>query len=126
MLSGSEERMWVSYVNPNPKSSSIGSGDYEPKNVWVVERDKLLFASWLYINTNDSTSEQVSFSVDNFHEGGLPETIAYFPNSENAVEGRCFAFMGGPSSKIVIHSDPSMYGRHTLGVIRCGDLRNHR
>ena len=128
-----KQGMWVSYVNPNPTSSSIGSGHFEPKKVWVAELDKLPFASWFYINTDDFTCKQVSFAVDNFHEGGLPETVGYFPNCENAVadvgeaadyhnaagtvEGRWFAFMGGPHSKIAVHSDPSMFGRLTPGDI---------
>ena len=108
MLSATEEGMWVFCVNPNPKNSSIGSGGFERKHVWVAERDKQLFASWFYINADDFTGEQVSFTMDNFHEGGLPETIAYFPNSEGSagsvgeaasynitagtVKGRWFAF----------------------------------
>ncbi len=128
MLSATEEGKWVSYVYRNPESGGIGAdfGELELKNVWVERRDGLLFASGWYIDADEFTKRLVSVAVDNFREGGLPATVAYFAspgsalagleaaidyyNAAETVEGKWFAFIGDPSGKVVAHSDASLIG----------------
>ncbi len=135
MLSATEEGKWVSYVYSNPESGGIGAdfGELELKNVWVERRDGLLFASGWYIDADEFTKKLVSVAVDNFREGGLPATVAYFAspgsalagleaaidyyNAAETVDGRWFAFIGDPSGKVVAHSDPSMIGRDTREML---------
>ena len=87
MLSATEDGKWVSYVYRNPESGGIGSGKFELKNVWVDRHDGLLFASGWYIDADEFTEKLVSIAVDNFREGGLPATVAYFANPGNALAG---------------------------------------
>ena len=70
--------------------------------------------------------------MDNFREGGLPGTMAYFAspgsalagleaaidyyNAAETVDGRWAAFIGDPDGKIVAHSDPSMIGRDVSDI----------
>ena len=139
MLSATEDGKWVSYVYRNPENGGIGSGDFELKNVWVVKRDGLLFASGWYIDADEFTKLLVSIAVDNFREGGLPATVAYFASPGNAlagleaaidyynaaelVDGKWSAFIGGPDGKIVAHSDLSMIGRDTQDLFGTATLR---
>ena len=132
MLSATEEGKWVSYVYRNPESGGIGSGAFELKNVWVEKHDGLLFASGWYIDADEFTEKLVSVAVENFRDGGLPATVAYFASPGNAlagleaaidyynaaetVEGHWFAFIGDPDGKIVGHSDPSMIGGYTSDI----------
>ena len=67
--------------------------------------------------------------MDQFREGGLEATVAYFAspgsalagletavayyNAAETVEGRWFAFIGDPDGKVAAHSDPSMIDRDT-------------
>ncbi len=127
MLSATEEGKWVSYVYRNPASGGIGTGDFELKNVWVVKHDGLLFASGWYIDADEFTRMLVSVAVDKYRELGLAGTMSYFAspgsalagleeaiayyNAAETVDGRWFAFIGGPDGKIVGHSDISMIGR---------------
>ncbi len=126
MLSATEEGKWVSYVYRNPENGGLGSGAFELKNVWVERRDGLLFASGWYIDADEFTKRLVSVAVDNFRDGGLPATVAYFAspgsalagleaaidyyNSAETVEGKWFAFIGDPSGKVVAHSNQTMIG----------------
>ena len=57
-------------VYRNPESGGIGSGEFELKNVWVVRRDGLLFASGWHIGADEFTEKLVSIAVDKFREGG--------------------------------------------------------
>ena len=132
MLSATEDGKWVSYVYRNPEDGGIGSGDFELKNVWVDRHDGLLFASGWHIDADEFTEKLVSIAVDNFGEGGLPGTMAYFENPGDAlagldaaidyynaaetVDGRWFAFIGDPDGQIAAHSDPSMIGRYTSDI----------
>ena len=107
--------------------SGANFGDIELKNAWVVRHDGLLFGSGWYIDGDEFTMDLVSLSVDKYRELGLAGTMAYFAGPESAlagldvaiayynaaetVDGRWFAFIGGPDGKIAGHSDPSMIGR---------------
>ncbi len=129
MLSATEDGKWVSYVYRNPESGGIGSGDFELKNVWVEKHDGLLFASGWYIDADEFTKMLVSTAVDKYREVGLTGTMAYFAspgsvlagleaaiayyNAAETVDGRWFAFIGGPDGKIVGHSDLSKIGGDT-------------
>ncbi len=126
MLSATEEGKWVSYVYRNPESGGIGAGDFELKNVWVVKRDGLLFASGWYIDAEEFTRMLVSVAVDKYREVGMAGTMAYFAspgsvlagldeaiayyNAAETVDGRWFAFIGDPDGKILGHSDTSLIG----------------
>ena len=126
MLSADEGGKWVSYVYRNPESGGIGSGDFELKNVWVEKRDGLLFASGWYIDADEFTRMLVSVAVDKYREVGLTGTMEYFAspgsalagleaaidyyNAAETVDGRWFAFIGGPDGKIVGHSDITLIG----------------
>ena len=126
MLAATEEGKWVSYVYRNPESGGIGAGDFELKNAWVMKRDGLLFGSGWYIDAGEFTRMLVSLSVDKYRELGLAGTMAYFAspgsalagleeaiayyNAAETVDGRWFAFIGGPDGKIVGHSDTSLIG----------------
>ena len=126
MLSATEEGKWVSYVYRNPESGGIGSGDFELKNVWAERHDGLLFASGWYIDADEFTRLLVSVAVEKYRELGLMGTMAYFAspgsvlagleeaiayyNAAETVDGRWFAFIGGPNGKIVGHSDVSLIG----------------
>ena len=129
MLSATEDGKWVSYVYRNPESGGIGSdfGKLELKNVWVERHDGLLFGSGWYIDADEFTRMLVSLSVDKYREVGLAGTMAYFAspgsalagleeaiayyNAAETVDGKWFAFIGGPDGKIAGHSDPSFIGR---------------
>ena len=129
MLSATEDGKWVSYVYRNPESGGIGSGDFELKNVWVDRHDGLLFASGWYIDADAFTRMLVSVAVDRYRELGLAGTMAYFAspgsalagleaaidyyNAAETVDGKWFAFIGGPDGKIVGHSDISKIGSDT-------------
>ena len=126
MLSATEEGKWVSYVYRNPESGGIGTGGFELKNAWAVRHDGLLFASGWYIDADEFTRMLVSLSVDKYREVGLAGTMAYFANPGSAlagleeavdyynaaetVDGKWFAFIGGPDGKVVGHSDVSLIG----------------
>ncbi len=126
MLSATEEGKWVSYVYRNPASGGIGTGDFELKNAWVMKRDGLLFGSGWYIDADEFTRMLVSVAVDKYREVGLAGTMTYFAspgsalagleaaidyyNAAETVDGRWFAFIGGPDGKIVGHSDISLIG----------------
>ncbi len=126
MLAATEEGKWVSYVYRNPESGGIGSDDFELKNAWVVKRDGLLFGSGWYIDADEFTRMLVAVAVDNFREGGLPATVAYFAspgsalagleaaiayyNAAETVDGRWSAFIGDPDGVIVAHSDVTLIG----------------
>ena len=126
MLSADEGGKWVSYVYRNPESGGIDSGDFELKNVWVEKHDGLLFASGWYIDADEFTKLLVSVAVDKYRELGLAETMAYFAspgsalagleeaiayyNTAETVDGKWFAFIGGPDGKIVGHSDITLIG----------------
>ena len=126
MLAATEDGKWVSYVYRNPESGGIGSGDFELKNVWVEKRDGLLFASGWYIAADQFTRMLVSVAVDKYREVGLAGTMEYFAspgsalagleaaidyyNAAETVDGRWFAFIGGPDGKIVGHSDITLIG----------------
>ena len=126
MLSATEEGKWVSYVYRNPESGGIGSGAFELKNVWVEKHDGLLFASGWYIDADEFTRMLVSVAVDKYREVGLTGTMEYFAspgsalagleaaidyyNAAETVDGRWFAFIGGPDGKVVGHSDLSKIG----------------
>ena len=126
MLAATEDGKWVSYVYRNPESGGIGTGDFELKNVWVEKRDGLLFASGWYIDADEFTRMLVSVAVDKYREVGLAGTMEYFAspgsalagleaaidyyNAAETVDGRWFAFIGGPDGKIVGHSDISLIG----------------
>ena len=126
MLAADEDGKWVSYVYRNPESGGIGAGDFELKNVWVEKHDGLLFASGWYIDADEFTRMLVSVAVDKYREVGLTGTMEYFAspgsalagleaaidyyNAAETVDGRWFAFIGGPDGKIVGHSDISKIG----------------
>ncbi len=129
MLSATEEGKWVSYVYRNPESGGVGTGDFDLKNAWVQKHDGLLFGSGWYIDADEFTRMLVSVAVDKYREGGLAGTVAYFAspgsalagleaaidyyNEAETVDGRWFAFIGGPDGKIVGHSDISKIGGDT-------------
>ena len=137
MLSATEDGKWVSYVYGNPESGNVGSGDFgdlELKNVWVVKRDGLLFASGWYIDADEFTQLLVNTAVEKFLSGGLEETVAYFAspgsalagleaavdyyNTAETVDGAWAAFITDPDGRFVAHSDPSLIGldgRELLG-----------
>ena len=133
MLSADEDGKWVTYVYRNPESGGIGSGDFELKNAWVMRHDGLLFGSGWYIDADEFTRMLVSVAVERFQEGGLTGTMAYFAspgsalagleeaiayyNSAETVDGKWFAFIGGPDGKIVGHSDPSMIGGNVQDLL---------
>ncbi len=133
MLSADEEGKWVSYVYRNPESGGIGSGDFELKNAWVMKRDGLLFGSGWYIDADQFTRMLVSVAVDKYRDLGLEGTIAYFAspgsalagleaaiayyNAAETVDGRWFAFIGGPDGVIVGHSDISLVGGDTQDLL---------
>ena len=126
MLAATEDGKWVSYVYRNPESGGIGAGDFELKNAWVVKRDGLLFGSGWYIDADEFTKLLVSVALDKYRELGLAGTIAYFAspgsalagleaaidyyNAAETVDGKWFAFIGGPDGKVVGHSDISLVG----------------
>ena len=126
MLAATEDGKWVSYVYRNPESGGIGSGDFELKNVWVEKHDGLLFASGWYIDADAFTEQLVSVSVNKYREVGLAGTMAYFAspgsalagleeaidyyNAAETIDGKWFAFIGGPDGKVVGHSDVSLIG----------------
>ncbi len=140
MLAATEEGKWVSYVYRNPESGGIGSGfdDVELKNVWVIKRDGLLFASGWYIDADIFTKQLVAVAVDKYREGGLAGTAAYFAspgsalagleaavayyNAAETVDGHWFAFIGGPDGKIVGHSDPSLFGGDVQDLFGAADF----
>ena len=129
MLAATADGKWVSYVYRNPGSGDVGADldELELKNVWVVEHDGLLFASGWYIDADEFTKLLVSTAVEQFHEGGLEGTVAYFasPGSELAgleqaiayynqaetVDGLWSAFIAEATGKIVAHSDPALNGQ---------------
>ena len=129
MLSATEDGKWVSYVYRNPENGGIGTGDFELKNVWVEKHDGLLFASGWYIDADEFTRLLVSVAVDKYRDVGLAETMAYFAspgsvlagleeaiayyNAAETVDGKWFAFIGGPNGKIVGHSDITKIGGDT-------------
>ena len=93
----------------------------------MKRHDGLLFASGWYIDVDEITRLLVSLMVDRFRKEGLPATVAYFTarpgsvlaglatvvayyNAAETVEGRWFAFIGGPDGKILRHSDRSKIG----------------
>ena len=133
MLSATEEGKWVSYVYRNPESGGIGSGNFELKNAWVTERDGLLFGSGWYIDADEFTRMLVSVAVDKYRELGLAGTMTYFAspgsalagleeaiayyNAAETVDGKWFAFIGGPNGKIVGHSDLSLMGGDTQDLL---------
>ena len=133
MLTADEDGKWVTYVYRNPESGGIGSGDFELKNVWVERRDGLLFASGWYIDADAFTEQLVSVAVDRYRELGLAGTVAYFAspgsalagldaaidyyNAAETVDGKWFAFIGGPDGKIAGHSDVSMIGRDVRDLL---------
>ena len=126
MLSATEEGKWVSYVYRNPESGGIGTGDFELKNAWVERRDGLLFGSGWYIDADEFTRMLVSVAVDKYRDVGLTGTMTYFAspgsvlagleqaiayyNAAETVDGKWFAFIGGPDGKIMGHSDISLIG----------------
>ena len=126
MLSATEDGKWVSYVYRNPESGGIGTGDFELKNAWVMKRDGLLFGSGWYIDADEFTRMLVSVAVDKYREVGLAGTMTYFAspgsalaglevaidyyNAAETVDGKWFAFIGGPDGKIVGHSDITLIG----------------
>ena len=126
MLAADEEGKWVSYVYRNPESRGIGTGDFELKNAWVMKHDGLLFGSGWYIDADEFTRMLVSVAVDKYRDVGLVGTMEYFAspgsvlagleaaidyyNAAETVDGRWFAFIGGPDGKVVGHSDLSMIG----------------
>ena len=136
MLSATEEGKWVSYVFRNPESGSLGSdysGELELKNVWVVRRDGLLFASGWYINADEFTKALVATAAHVFRQVGLEGTIAYFAspeidfaglraaiayyNSADNVEGDWFAFIADESGTIIDHYDKEMVGESLEDVL---------
>ena len=126
MLSADEEGKWVSYVYRNPESGGIGTGDFELKNAWVVKHDGLLFGSGWHIDADEFTRMLVFTAVDKYRDVGLTGTMAYFAspgsalagleqaidyyNAAETVDGKWFAFIGGPDGKIVGHSDITLIG----------------
>ena len=126
MLSADEEGKWVSYVYRNPESGGIGTGDFELKNAWVVKHDGLLFGSGWHIDADEFTRMLVFTAVDKYRDVGLTGTMTYFAspgsvlagleqaidyyNAAETVDGKWFAFIGGPDGKIVGHSDPLLIG----------------
>ena len=126
MLAADEAGKWVSYVYRNPASGGIGSGEFELKNVWVEKHDGLLFASGWHIDADEFTKMLVFTAVDKYREVGLEGTMAYFAspgsalagleqaidyyNAAETVDGKWFAFIGGPDGKIVGHSDITLIG----------------
>ena len=138
MLSATEDGKWVSYVYRNPESGRLGSGDFELKNVWVVRRDGLLFASGWYINADEFTKKLVSLAVESFRAGGLPEAVAYFAdpgsavagleaavayyNTAGTVDGTWSAFIADDDGQIVAYSDPGVVGSHLEEVFGAGTI----
>ena len=120
MLAATEDGKWVSYVYRNPGNQAIGVGEFELKNVWVVRRDGLLFASGWYIGADEFTERLVSAAIEQFREGGLPAVRAFFRNPGDALAGmetaidyynqadtlagRWFAYIEDPSGNVVAHS----------------------
>ncbi len=145
MVSADEDGKWVSYVYRNPENGGLGTEDFELKNVWVERHDGLLFGSGWYIDADEFTRMLVSMSVDKYRELGLQGTMAYFAspgsvlsgleaaidyyNTAETVNGRWFAFIGGPDGKIVGHSDLSkiggdtqdLFGSETLNATEAGN-----
>ena len=126
MLAATEDGKWVSYVYRNPESGGIGTGDFELKNAWVMKHDGLLFGSGWYIDADEFTRMLVFTAVDKYRELGLAGTMEYFAspgsvlagleaaiayyNAAETVDGKWFAFIGGPDGKIVGHSDITLIG----------------
>ncbi len=133
MLSATEEGKWVSYVYRNPESGGIGTGDFELKNAWVVKHDGLLFGSGWHIDADEFTRMLVFTAVDKYRDVGLTGTMAYFAspgsalagleqaidyyNTAETVDGKWFAFIGGPDGKLVGHSDISKIGGDTDALL---------
>ena len=133
MLSATEEGKWVSYVYRNPESGGIDSGDFELKNAWVERHDGLLFGSGWYIDADEFTRMLVSVAVDKYRNLGLSGTMEYFAspgsvlagleaaiayyNAAETVDGKWFAFIGGPDGKIAGHSDLSKIGGDTQELL---------
>ncbi len=129
MLAADEEGKWVSYVYRNPESGGIDTGKFELKNAWVMKHDGLLFGSGWYITADEFTRMLVSVAVDKYRELGLAGTLAYFAspgsalagleeaiayyNDAETVDGKWFAFIGGPNGKVLGHSDTSKIGVDT-------------
>ncbi len=133
MLAATEDGKWVSYVYRNPESGGIGTGDFELKNAWVERHDGLLFGSGWYIDADEFTRMLVSVAVDKYRQIGLTGTMEYFAspgsalagleeaiayyNEAETVDGRWFAFIGGPDGKVVGHSDISKIGGNTQDLL---------
>ena len=126
MLAATEDGKWVSYVYRNPESGGIGTGDFELKNAWVMKHDGLLFGSGWHIDADEFTRMLVSVAVDKYRDVGLTGTMEYFAspgsvlagleqaidyyNAAETVDGKWFAFIGGPDGRIVGHSDITLIG----------------
>ena len=134
MLSATEEGKWVSYVYRNPGSQGIGAGEFELKNVWVVRRDGLLFASGWYIGADEFTERLAELAVEHFREGGLSAVLAFFRNPGDALagmetaidyyndtdtlDGTWFAYIEDPSGNIVAQSSSLANGPDVQELLR--------
>ena len=126
MLSATNSGKWVSYVSQKPERAGFRTGDFEVRNVWVVEHDGLLFASGWNINADEFTQQLVSAAVNTFRTGGLEATLQYFSQPENAlaglepvinyynsavpIDGQWSAFIANESGRFVAHSNPALIG----------------
>ena len=84
----------------------------------------------------------VSVAVDKYREVGLAGTMEYFAspgsalagleaaidyyNAAETVDGRWFAFIGGPDGKIVGHSDITLIGGDVQDLLGGETLPGHR
>ncbi len=126
MLTADRDGKWVSYVSRKPEGGGFRTGDFEVRNVWVVEHDDLLFASGWTVDADEFTQQLVSVAVDTFRAGGLEATLEYFSSPESALsglepvigfyntagpaDGQWSAFIANESGRFVAHSNPALIG----------------
>ena len=133
LLSATEDGKWVTYVYRNPATGNLSAGDFgesQLKNVWVVRRGDLLFASGWHIDIDEFIQTEVASAIEAIESGtaldpsqpgsltaGLQSTISYY-NSTDAFDGTMIAFLAD-NSGLVLESfhNPGLVGSNIVDVL---------
>ena len=136
MLTATAGGKWVAYVYLNPETplGKDATWDTELKNVWVVRKDGLLFASGWYMDTDRFTQEFVAQAVEQYQAGGLEGMIAYFAsaavtyqglaatieyyNQSPQTKGQWVAFVADSQGLIVDHYNKALVGKSLADTYR--------